>query len=254
MTDQSKEKPDSVPRLAPLPRLGKTRDPEVEREASELLRYGESEILRRAAVLRAGQPGYVKEETVVAILRLRMKEDPHDEIAWRLIELLQARFAGYIEKRVFRFIKNPARREECAAEIQSQLLYALLDRSEKEVFWEIVFQLCLTRLCSTLTLKETGRAKHEADLPPFDEEDGETPLERLPDRKVVSMEDRALLNDALSRLTERERKVFVLSEGEKWSQKEIAEKMGVTPRTVYNILASVEKKLEVWRSPGRDGL
>lgn len=76
------------------------------------------------------------------------------------------------------------------------------------------------------------------------ENNGATDVERnnvaadipSPESEVISRERFRLLNEALSQLPERTQSVWVLSRVHKWSHKQIADHLGVSPNTVFNDL------------------
>ena len=60
--------------------------------------------------------------------------------------------------------------------------------------------------------------------------------------------ERVEVREALRALPEQERRAFVLYHYEDWPQDEIAQTLGVTDRTVRNLLVRAQKRLEEWRA------
>lgn len=64
-------------------------------------------------------------------------------------------------------------------------------------------------------------------------------------REVVRVETERQINDMLARLSDRERQIIRLSVGHGLSRREVAEELGITPKTVTNIKAKAMKKLKM---------
>jgi RNA polymerase sigma factor (sigma-70 family) len=73
------------------------------------------------------------------------------------------------------------------------------------------------------------------------------PWESVPDRRAESPERSAMIADALASLGEPLRTALWLYYREEWTEKEIADHLGCTSRTVRNYLRRARERLATWR-------
>lgn len=236
-----------VPRLRPLQSPGRTREPAVEAQIARYLNSPPALLWRHAAVRDHHDPDWVQEETLVALLRIRQREDDRDAVS-RALEILIARTAPKIARQIHAWRIPPQHVEDCIGEIQTQMIEALVSDTKSHEFWEVRFWVCLERRLQTVARRYRNQADQIADLsPPEDSEGRDTdPLDRLPDSGAITPHQWAEYHEALSLLTERERCAFVLFRGEQWKQSEIAELLGVTDKTVRNLLHRAAERLRGW--------
>ncbi len=235
--------------LHPLQTQGRFRDAHIERQATSLLNSNPREQWRQVAVTNREAEEWVQEEALVCLLRTYQRRGETDN-AWRLAEVLLQRTVPFLNRHISVWHLPPHYVEECIRDTQEQLLNDMFNLSAKAEFWEIRFWLCLKR--RLLNVIQHYKRITEAEFHPTDTledgEQGEDSISRIPDSKSLPLANRALIADALAQLKEQERIAFTLFHSEDWGQQEIAERLGVSERTVRNLLTRAEKRLAEWRT------
>jgi RNA polymerase sigma factor (sigma-70 family) len=240
------------PRLRPLQTPGRTREATVEAQISRYLHSPAALLWRHAAVRDHHDANWVQEETLVALLRVWHAEGDATLVD-RALEILLARSAAKIARQVNCWRIPPQHVEDCVSEIQTQMIEALLSPERGHEFWEVRFWVCLERRIHTTARRYRSQADPIVSLDPIEDSEGhETArLDQIAADCPVSPHQWAEYHEALSLLTERERCAFVLFRGEQWKQSEIAELLGVTDKTVRNLLHRAAERLKHWS--GDDG-
>lgn len=227
-----------------------TREPEVEAQVRALSGIGPRERQRRIGLADRTQNEFLREETLVYLLREHDRQGDPDP-AWQLAEILVGRVAGHVARKLARWRFRPEDIAECAQDLFGELRTALFDHGPAGEFWEVRFWVCLDRRLWNLAEKQQAMRDSELRLDERDE-GGEDPLAQIADT-APGPEIRAEWREALTLLTENERLALYLrtveglpEESEDPDRPSIARVLGVTGRTVRNYLRRAEDKLRRW--------
>ena len=241
--------------IRPLTRARKdgtpyTREPEVEAQVRVLSRLGPRERQRRIDLTDRTQIDFLREETLVYLLRQHDRQGDR-EPAWQIAEILVGRVAGHVARKLARWRFRPDDVAECAQDLFGELRAALFDHGPAGEFWEVRFWVCLDRRLWNLAEKHQAMRDSELHLNERDE-GGEDPLGQIADA-APGPEIRAEWREALGLLTENERVALYLryreglpEESEDPERPSVARALGVTGRTVRNYLRRAEEKLRRW--------
>jgi RNA polymerase sigma factor (sigma-70 family) len=231
-------------------------DPRVESELARLRPLGAPE-LQRLLEAEEGRPETRKmPETLVCMARERFGSGD-DDVAWMIASELIDRNAATIFRNVRCWHLPPQHEEDCIRDIQMEALQSIRSREQNAEFWTVRFGLCLKRL----TLNVIDRYAHIAAVERASDRDEAHDSSRLESieppagAERLNAQERAEAREALALLAPDQRMAFVLYHYEQWDQREIAERLGKTDRTVRNLLRSAEETLESWRAgnaPARD--
>jgi RNA polymerase sigma factor (sigma-70 family) len=236
--------------LHPLQGDGRSREAVVERQIMRLLAAAPNELRHFLQNTDRETPDFVQEETLVYLLRHKIRCGD-TQAAGDIAEQLSERSAGFILRLVAVWKSlSDSQREDCIADVTSQMWLDLFNLSASCEFWEIRFWLCLRRRTLNCIQKYRVLNENEYQPPPVADNEGQETdaLERIPASERFSPELQALLKDALEALPDKERKVFVLYHLHQWTQDQIAERLDMTDRTVRNVLGRVDKRLAEWRA------
>lgn len=133
-------------------------------------------------------------------------------------------------------------------EITGKMWDKLLNLDKSQKFWEANFKTSIKRTALNCQKHLARTENNEISLTNTDSGGNESDrLEYIPDFRNPDPVQNILIHEALGTLTLQERTVIILSVKEKWTHQEIAEQLGITDRTVRNILTRIDKKLEEWR-------
>jgi DNA-directed RNA polymerase specialized sigma24 family protein len=229
------------------------------------IRYlcGLSDRERRDRLTRrmpAGDPGRLREETLVYFLREYDRRGGGDT-AWRIAETLIERTAGHIARKIARWRLTPDDEDDCARDLYAALCEALFRCEPASEFWEVRFWVCLDRRLWNLIEKRQairdgelapGDARDEGEQGPL-AEDG-TAFGRIAD-EAPGPERLLEYKEALGLLTENERLAVYLchveglpEESDDPERVSAARLIGVTGRSVRNYLRRAEAKLRTWQA------
>ena len=230
---------------------GRTREPQVEAQVQRLLQTPLADFWRQARQPDRKAPGWVQEETLVCMLRIwqRSAGRADKENAWEIADLLLERSARFVHQHVTCWKLSPQHIEDCKRDVQVQMLQDLFNDSRGCEFWEVRFWLCLKRRLLNIVQKYRSLAETEFAPPTIEDDEGHTTdyFDRIAAPDPLPASERVEIREALRALPEQERKAFVLYHYEDWPQDDIAQSLGVTDRTVRNLLARAQKRLEEWR-------
>ena len=238
--------------LAGFQTEGRTREPQVEAQVQTLLRVPRPLFWQQARQSDRKTPTWVQEETLVCMLRV-WNRSPHTadkETAWDIADLLIERSARFIHQHVSCWKLSPQHVEDCKRDVQVQMLQDLFNDSRGCEFWEVRFWLCLKRRLLNIVQKYRGVAEAEFAPNPIEDDEGHATdyFDKVAAGNQLSAHERVEVREALRALPEQERRAFVLYHYEDWSQEQIAEALQITARTVRNLLARAQKRLEAWRA------
>lgn len=234
--------------LQPLRSVGRYREEHVEQQVLRLLGSDSRAVWGQVLQKDRSASDWIQEEALVCLLRIRLRNEERQE-AWRIAEVLMERVGGFLSRQISVWHLATHHVEECIRDVQDTLLLDLFQEGEKAEFYEVRFWLCLKR--RFLNTVQKYRRITEAEVHPNDfatsEGEGEDALLRMPDLKTLSAQTQIEIEEGLAQLKTQERVAFVLYHFEDWSQQEIANRLGVSERTVRNLLTRAEKRLVEWR-------
>jgi DNA-directed RNA polymerase specialized sigma24 family protein len=267
--------------LEPLTRRNRAGDlyvrpADIERQVLAALPLSRDELRRRAAVSDRGSPEYLKEESLVHLLRHHHRHGDEGRVS-DLSAALVRRTTRIIRKRLWS-LGNEAL-EEGYAEVVTRFFGKILDvASDRADFYEVRFWVALERLCIQvfgLQLVELERRQKEvsfAQVPGYEDDDGD---EAEPETKGVrlseadkrrtsspSSEEPTVDSDrarearriAITQLEEPFRSAYMLRHYHGWPIEDqdpnvptISRHFRKTSRTIRNWLEQAEEVLANWR-------
>ena len=234
----------------------------VDRQIREALKLDHKELRRRSEIRDEESPDYLKEESLVYLIRHYHKVGNQRVVNDLSKSLLYHRSAKYIYKRLGSLRGDL--RDEGYSNVIAELFFRIIDlKSDRSDFLQIHFGLCLKCLTVQIFRKQLNQLKLErnsiplASLEDYDVEET-NPLVRP--RSIESeVIEKDLIRAALSQLKEPLRSAYLLRHYEDWqienqdsSVPTISRYFNKTPRTIRNWLNKAEKCLEAWREENRD--
>ena len=221
------------------------RPPEVEREIAALVVLPDGEILQRARIVEPDEPGYIRSESLVHLVRRDLRGETR-QLVDGLTQALLRRCELNMSRSVTGF-KEPTR-SQVREEILDRFILALLDPATEPDWFEVRFNRQFKFLRIDVCRRfQRGHLKPLDAEEPDEDEDGEA-IDLLPSGGL-SQEQGLLLKQALDLLPEEERKIFLLHRhlGLPISSKNedddtITKVMGLSERTVRYRLRSAEER------------
>lgn len=166
--------------------------PEVEAQINEMLRAAPDEVIERLRNAGEDSPQYLKEETLVYLIREYFTR-PEQHVFEELASALTRRCQRHIARHARRFV-DQASLDDCAGEILSNAFEQILDfDSDRGDYIQVRFWHYLKRLESDITQKYNRSQKKDRLTDSYDHGDdpaGES--KRVPDNSL-SPEERLLL-------------------------------------------------------------
>ncbi|HLK57315.1 MAG TPA: sigma-70 family RNA polymerase sigma factor [Chthonomonadaceae bacterium] len=234
----------------PLQTAGRSREADVEQQIGVLLSLSSAELKRRAQTPDRAAAGFVKEETLVYMLREKARGgDMHT--AGDLAELLVKRCSPFVHKHIAAWkLRSSSHAEECAFDVFSRLMQDLFDLGAGSEFWEVRFWVCLKRRILNCVQKYQSVDRHEFQPDPLDDGKGRQTdvMETWADTRRLTPQERMEIREALALLPDKERLTFVLWHYEEWTQEEIARHLQISDRAVRYRLERAEERLAAWRA------
>jgi len=215
-----------------------------------LLACTPGELRRTLQITERDAPNFVQEEALVYLLRAKIRQGDH-QASGDIAELLVERCASFIYRQVAVWKSlSESQKDDCIADITSQMWLDLFNLSASCEFWEIRFWLCLRRRALNNIQKYRVINENEFQPQPLMGSDGQEAdaIHSLPAPEHLSPEFQMEMKDALAALPEKERQVYVLYHLHRWTQDEIAQSLQMTDRTVRNVLGRADKRLAAWRA------
>ncbi len=244
------------------------RAPEIEVEIRNVLTLSEDEIIQRAKIIDKQDPHYLKEETLVYLIRA-FHHSGNILTTNKLSELLLRRIVGFIYSKFCGLDEDEAK--DAYSEVISELFQHILFREDgRGDYLQVRFWSALKRLIISAFRRHVTRTKEDrltlvrlSDLAGFElDEDGEEqePLRKgsIPLTDVVDtgpLVDRSvLMNEGINTLSEPLRTAFILRYLYDWqiesndpTEPTLTKHFGKTPKTIYNWLKKADETLERWR-------
>lgn len=223
---------------------GYQRRPDVTDEIRRFVRLSAPDRRTHVRGLVDGGADWPPHECIVYVIRhLMMRGD--EEMAWRTVEALMARVRSTILWNVNRFYGlSRTVREDVYEDVALQLYEAWLSLAPEHEFWEVQFGLCLRKRVIDAVRKTIREAKLVVDTGCDEEGKDQDGLAELPDTISVRPDELAMALVMLEGLPTDLQLTIHLRFYEGLSEVEIAQKMGVTDRTVRNRLARALVRLK----------
>ncbi len=243
------------------------RDAVVVRQIQEAVKLDLVEIRRRLKITDKESPGFLKEESLVYLIRHfhKLTNRPAVDV---LTESLLRRCANLIKGKLHSLGAEAAK--DGYSEIVTELFGRIFDLdSDKGDFLQKRFWIVLEKLTVTAfknQLKQIKLGQDILSLSSIEGNDGnDSDMSTLNGGRRVSpayetrtleseVNDRILIHAALKQLKEPLRTAYLLRYYEDWpvenqdaSEPTISRYFNRTPRTIRNWLAKAEKELEAWR-------
>ena len=234
----------------------------VDRQIREALKLDHKELRRRSEIRDEESPDYLKEESLVYLIRHYHKVGNQRVVNDLSKSLLYHRSAKYIYKRLGSLRGDL--RDEGYSNVVAELFSRIIDlRSDRGDFLQIRFGLCLKRLTVQVFRKQLNQLKLERNSIPLTSLEGYDVEETNPLVRPRSIEleviEKDLIRAALSQLKEPLRSAYLLRYYENWPIEDqdpnvqtISRHFNKTPRTIRNWFTEAEKCLEAWREENRD--
>lgn len=240
-----------------------TRPPEVEAQIVNTLGLEWQELGRRASVTDREHADYLKDETIVYLLRESYRADD-----LKLGDI----FAGALSQRCFPYARKHFRSfvvkedfDDAHAELRNTVIEMILElESDRGDFLQVRFGRKLRLLAIDIFKRRAPLINEIKDqvflssVAGYDGSDNDEERRHPLPSELRAVDDgserRRQADEALQRLPEPQRTAFILKHYDDWpiqSKKpgtpSISAVFGVDPRTIHNWLTAAEKALETWR-------
>ena len=234
--------------------------PTVDRQIKEALVLGHEELRSRLEVHEEDSPTFLKEESLVYLIRHHHRaENP----GWvnDLAECLLTRCATWIHSKLSGLRKDL--REDGYSSVVAELFTRILDlASDLGDFLQVRFWMALERITVDVFRKQVKQFETESsgdyDQAAIDAlaQQGAVVVPVTNDGRTVESEaiDNVLIRAALRQLDEPIRSAYLLRYHQGWPIEDkdpavqtISRRFGKTPRTIRNWLSRADECLEAWR-------
>lgn len=235
---------------APNERLRRT--PETERQIFYCAALAEEELRGELANDKLETGEAWSDETLVYLIRLANATGNGD-----LRDVCSLKFYEKNQNRIRHLAKRflpPEAVDDAASEIWTKIFTQILQPTEaSHKFWEERFGRALKMLALDVCKKHWRESKN--DFVSIDaDEGGNNRAFEIEAPAPLLREDLIFVGEAVSRLAEPTRRIFVWFHGEQMTQEEIGKLLEMTTRNVRYHLAKAEKVLAQWRSGGGEGV
>lgn len=247
--------------LRPLTRQSRdgqlyVRDPKVNQQISSALEIASDDLIARIQVRDKSAVGYLQEEALVYLMREHWRSKSVRIITAVWEELLR-RSQPLIRHQLRALHEDEALQAE--TDVQTDLLELVLDlNSDRGDFLQVRFWVVLQRM--TISAFQRATKYLNSQVLPEDNEgldaerDEHEKLLTLASQRAMSLEEWALVAQALEAIKEPYRTAFTLYYGEGWQIESndpakwtISRYFGKTSRTIRNWIRLAEQALEEWR-------
>jgi DNA-directed RNA polymerase specialized sigma24 family protein len=265
------EKAPTLVEVRPLTRSSSTtgatysRDPGVEAQIEEALNLQPEELLEKASAGNTRDGAYLKEETLVYLIREHHRKGER-RLVEGLAEALLSRSTPYIRGKLRTL--GADRLEDAESEVVEMLFTRILDfESDRGDFFQVRYWAFLNRLLADEFRKQVGQLKKVKDDVAPDwihgsepSDDGEAGSHYVPPAHAggLRQDQQVLLKEALGALDEPYRTLVVLRYYDGWpvesndpEELTISKHFNKTPRTIRNWLAAADERLMEWREGKR---
>ena len=236
----------------------------VDRQIQEALALYPEELHKRAAIGDDTSPDFLKEETLVYLIRHYHRVGDRQRLN-DLSECLLTRCASLINNNLSSL--GSAWQEDASSEVVAELFGMILDpENDRGDFLQVRFWVVLKRITVDVFRKMMRVDQSTISLTSPSGHDGQdtgsaatkVEVQALTAAASTSVETEVvnsiLIRDALSQLDEPIRSAFLLRHYAGWpiedqdpSARTISRHFGKSPRTIRNWLAKAEERLAAWR-------
>jgi len=239
----------------------------VDKQIQEALRLDSEELRRRLEVTDEVSPDFLKEESLVYLIRHYHKAEDQRSVK-ELSDFLLSRCATYINGQLYSLGDDAAK--EGYLDVVAQLFSRIFDLgSNRGDFLQVRFWIVLKRLTVQVFRKQSKQLKLGLNCFPltslegYNGEDTDAETRRggmlapaiVTSRSIESeVIEKDLIQAALSQLKEPLRSAYLLRHYEEWpiedqdpTVRTISRHFNKTPRTIRNWLARAEECLAAWR-------
>ncbi len=236
----------------------------VDRQISEALGLDDAELRSRLEVRDEESPAFLKEESLVYLIR-HYHRSGNREFVNDLAECLLRRCANWIDGKL-RGLRTDLR-EEGNSGVVAEVFGRLLDLdSDRGDFLQVRFWMAIERITVDVFRKQVNLFDTESsgdyDLPTIDglTQRGAVVVPTTSASRPIEWEaiDNILIEAALHQLEEPIRSAYLLRHYKDWPIEDkdpavqtISRHFGKTPRTIRNWLSKAEEILEPWRGEQR---
>ena len=228
---------------APDRRLQRT--PETEAQIFYCAALAESDLRRELKGDRLETGEAWRDETLVYLIRTADRNGNVD-----LREICSRKFYEKNVNRIWHLAKRflpPETVDDAAGETWTKMFTQILQPTEaSHKFWEERFGLALKMLTLDVCKKHWRAGKNDFVSVDADDADRNAALE-IETPALLPVEDLIFIGEAISRLAEPTRRIFVWFHGERMTQEEIGKLLEMTTRNVRYHLAKADKVLARWR-------
>lgn len=227
-----------------------TRPIDVEREIDQVLLEGPARVRERLAIALPAQPGYLRSESLVYLIRAALRRGESGE---EYFFVLNARCDAILEARLSADLPDV---EELRQDILTDLATSLVDDvrtgGNAMDFFECKFHLAFRTMRLDHLDQHLRRHRRSVELAPPDIDRDEE--KALPDDTepsfapaTVDPELNVYLKEILAfvraNLPVEVQRAFFLVRVHKWKRKRVAALLGVTEKTIFNWLKAADEKL-----------
>ena len=231
----------------------------VDSQIQEILNFEPEELQRRLDVTDQVSPDFLKEESLVYLIRHYHKEKDKQRVT-DLSECLLTRCAIPIDRWLGSLESNW--RKDANADVVAELFDRILDLdSDRGDFLQVRFWVVLEKLCVQVFRRYIKPFKHELLVDDKGEDIDALTLNHEIEQthtltRTVELEaiEWAVIREALSQLEEPFRSAYILRHYLDWpiedqdpAVRTISQHFNKTPRTIRNWFSRAEKCLAAWR-------
>lgn len=233
---------------AAVPDKGLQRTPETEAQIFYCAALAERDLRAELAKDKLETGEAWRDETLVYLIRTADKNGNDD-----LREICSRKFYEKNENRIRHLAKRflpPETVDDAAGEIWTKMFRQILQPTEaSHKFWEERFGRALKMLTLDVCKKHWRESKNDFVSIDADDNDKNAAFE-IETPAPLSREDLIFIGEAISRLDEPTRRIFVWFHGEQMTQEEIGKILQMTTRNVRYHLTKAGKVLAEWRGGG----
>lgn len=238
------------------------REPVVDMQIQEALRLAPKNLRRRSEIRDKGSPDFLKEESLVYLIRYYRRVG-NESVANALSKSLLSRCSTWIYGRLYKLGADAAK--EGHSEVVKQLFVQILDLgSDKGDFLQVCFWVVLKKRFTAPVfnnqLKQLKFGQNSIPLTSLEGYDSEDTNALVSPQSIeLKVIEKDLIRAGLSQLRKPLRSAYLLRHYYGWqienqdpNVQTISRRFNKTPRTIRNWLNKAEKCLEAWREENRD--
>ena len=238
--------------------------PGVDRQIKEALSLDDEELRRRLEISDEDSTTFLKEESLVYLIRHHHRAGNHEWVN-DLAECLLRRSATWIDNKLSGLRKDL--REDGYSSVVAELFTGILDlASDRGDFLQVRFWLALDKIRVNAFRRQVSQFDTEssgdydqAAIDNMTQRGGVVVPTTIASRSVeLEAIDRVLIRAALHQLEEPIRSAYLLRHHQGWpiedkdpNVRTISRHFGKTPRTIRNWLSRADELLEAWRGEQR---